>query len=196
MVASPIVPEEVMKIGRDAILYVESLIESIIGGLEGLINILDSEGGFGALETQLLPEQAAFYLNEASRVSIPTSKSPKGVVGFPLPGHESYPENNSAIKMLEAAMQRLTNLFSVLNDMEPVLCVLNHVFVTREARHAEFIFIFFVRMLRETPPEFDIYPPARTKTGTKFLIHAFIMKASVPVKIGNAKSIHLLIISN
>ncbi|CAI9274775.1 unnamed protein product [Lactuca saligna] len=31
-------------IGRDAVLYVESLIESIMGGLEGLINILDSEG--------------------------------------------------------------------------------------------------------------------------------------------------------
>jgi NCK-associated protein 1 len=50
---------------------------------------------------QLLPEQAAFYLNDTSRVSIPTSKSTKGggAVGFPLPGHESYPENNSAIKM-------------------------------------------------------------------------------------------------
>ncbi|KAG6747367.1 hypothetical protein POTOM_049770 [Populus tomentosa] len=142
--ASPIVPEEVTKIGRDAVLYVESLVESIIGGLEGLINILDSEGGFGALEAQLLPEQAAFYLNDTSRVSIPTSKSTKGggSVGFPLPGHESYPENNSAIKMLEAAMQRLTNLFSVLNDMEPI-CVLNHVFVLREVRHAEFVFNFF-----------------------------------------------------
>lgn len=42
------------KIGRDAILYVESLIESIMGGLEGLINILDSEGGFGALEIQVI----------------------------------------------------------------------------------------------------------------------------------------------
>lgn len=41
------------KIGRDAVLYVESLIESIMGGLEGLINILDSEGGFGALEIQV-----------------------------------------------------------------------------------------------------------------------------------------------
>jgi len=41
------------KIGRDAILYVESLIESIMGGLEGLINILDSEGGFGSLESQV-----------------------------------------------------------------------------------------------------------------------------------------------
>ncbi|MFQ6652013.1 hypothetical protein Gotur_024086 [Gossypium turneri] len=129
--ASPIVPEEVTKIGRDAVLYVESLIESIMGGLEGLINILDSEGGFGALEMQLLPEQAAFYLNNASRVSIPSAKSPKGAVAYPLPGHESYPENNNSIKMLEAAMQRLTNLCSVLNDMEPI-CVLNHVFVLRE----------------------------------------------------------------
>lgn len=42
------------KIGRDAVLYVESLIESIMGGLEGLINILDSEGGFGSLEMQVV----------------------------------------------------------------------------------------------------------------------------------------------
>lgn len=129
--ASPIVPEEVTKIGRDAVLYVESLIESIMGGLEGLINILDSEGGFGALEIQLLPEQAAYYMNYASRVSIPSAKSPKGPSGFPFPGQESHPENNSSIKMLEAAVQRLTNLCSVLNDMEPI-CVLNHVFVLRE----------------------------------------------------------------
>lgn len=45
---------QVTRIGRDAVLYVESLIESIMGGLEGLINILDSEGGFGALEIQVL----------------------------------------------------------------------------------------------------------------------------------------------
>lgn len=45
--------KQVTKIGRDAVLYVESLIESIMGGLEGLINILDSEGGFGALEIQV-----------------------------------------------------------------------------------------------------------------------------------------------
>nr|KYP58933.1 Protein NAP1 [Cajanus cajan] len=102
-----------------------------MGGLEGLINILDSEGGFGALENQLLPEQAASYLNQTSRVSIPSYKSPKGTAGFPLPGHESFPENNGSIKMLEAAMQRLTNLCSVLNDMEPI-CVLNHVFILRE----------------------------------------------------------------
>lgn len=46
--------KQVTKIGRDAVLYVESLIESIMGGLEGLLNILDSEGGFGALETQVV----------------------------------------------------------------------------------------------------------------------------------------------
>lgn len=45
--------KQVTKIGRDAVLYVESLIESIMGGLEGLINILDSEGGFGSLEMQV-----------------------------------------------------------------------------------------------------------------------------------------------
>lgn len=120
---------------------------------------------------QLLPEQAASYLNYASRVSIPSYKSPKGAAGFPLPGRESFPENSSSIKMyvlviscrtymsdqsiktfwssllpflcfffqnrLEAAMQRLTNLCSVLNDMEPI-CVLNHVFVLREVWHASF----------------------------------------------------------
>ncbi|KAL0011582.1 hypothetical protein SO802_006690 [Lithocarpus litseifolius] len=102
-----------------------------MGGLEGLTNILDSEGGFGALENQLLPEQAATYINYASRVSNPSTKSPKLSAGYALPGHESYPENDSSIKMLEAAMQRLTNLCSVLNDMEPI-CVLNHVFVLRE----------------------------------------------------------------
>uniref|UniRef100_A0A6N2NDS7 Uncharacterized protein n=1 Tax=Salix viminalis TaxID=40686 RepID=A0A6N2NDS7_SALVM len=85
----------VMKIGRDAILYVESLIESIIGGLEGLINILDSEGGFGALETQLL-QSRLLLLNESSRVSIPASKSLKEQLAFLC---LSYPENNSAIKM-------------------------------------------------------------------------------------------------
>lgn len=44
---------QLTRIGRDAVLYVESLIESIMGGLEGLINILDSEGGFGSLEMQV-----------------------------------------------------------------------------------------------------------------------------------------------
>lgn len=34
-------------------------------------------------------------------------------------------------------MQRLTNLCSVLNDMEPI-CVLNHVFVLREVRDGFF----------------------------------------------------------
>ncbi|KAJ0982859.1 hypothetical protein J5N97_011114 [Dioscorea zingiberensis] len=123
--ASTIVPEEI------TILYVESLIESIMGGLEGLINILDSEGGFGALEMQLSPEQAALRMINAVKVSNLSMKSPKGLSGLSLPGYESYPKNNSSVKMLEAAMQRLTNLCSVLNDMEPI-CVLNHVFVLRE----------------------------------------------------------------
>ncbi|GJN12493.1 hypothetical protein PR202_ga30775 [Eleusine coracana subsp. coracana] len=113
----------VNKIGRDSISYVESLIESIMGGLEGLINILDSEGGFGSLEMQLSPEQAALRLNNATRA--------KAISGLLMPGHESYPDNSSSVKMLEAAMQRLTSLCSVLNDMEPI-CVLNHVFVLRE----------------------------------------------------------------
>ncbi|KAI5398356.1 hypothetical protein KIW84_063952 [Lathyrus oleraceus] len=76
-------------------------------------------------------DKEASYLNYASRVSIPSYKSPKGTAGFPLPGHESFPENNSSIKMVEDAMQRLTNLCPVLNDMEPIY-VLNHVFVLRE----------------------------------------------------------------
>ncbi|KAH9747332.1 protein NAP1 [Citrus sinensis] len=157
--ASPIVPEEVTKIGRDAVLYVESLIESIMGGLEGLINILDSEGGFGALEIQLLPEQAAFYLNNASRVSVPSAKSPKVAAGFPLPGHESYPENNNSIKMLEAAMQRLTNLCSVLNDMEPI-CVLNHVFVLREYMRECILGNFKRRLLAALKTDNDLQRPS------------------------------------
>ncbi|KAK4759691.1 hypothetical protein SAY87_022822 [Trapa incisa] len=156
--ASPIVPEEVTKIGRDAVLYVESLIESIMGGLEGLINILDSEGGFGALESQLLPEQAAFHMNYAARVSIPSTKSPRGPVHLPLPGHESYPENNNAIKMLEAAMQRLTNLCSVLNDMEPI-CVLNHVFVLREYMRECILGNFRRRLLASLKTDNDLNRP-------------------------------------
>ncbi|KAF3450021.1 hypothetical protein FNV43_RR06100 [Rhamnella rubrinervis] len=157
--ASPIVPEEVTKIGRDSVLYVESLIESIMGGLEGLINILDSEGGFGALETQLLPEQAASYMNYASRVSMSSTKSPKAAVGFPLPGHESHPENNGSIKMLEAAMQRLTNLCSVLNDMEPI-CVLNHVFVLREYMRECILGNFRRRLLAVLKTDNDLQRPS------------------------------------
>jgi hypothetical protein len=66
-------------------------------------------------------------------------KSPRVVGGFTLPGHESYPENNKSIKMLEAAIQRLTNLCSILNDMEPI-CVINHVFVLREVSLLDFKF--------------------------------------------------------
>eukprot|EP01018_Ginkgo_biloba_P029851 Gb_16727 [translate_table: standard] len=125
------VPEEVIKIGRDAVSYVESLIESIMGGLEGLVNILDSEGGFGSLEYKLLPEQAAIRMNHAAKIVIPSNKSMKSSSDLPLPGNESEPANRDSIKMLEAAVQRLTSLCSVLNEMEPI-CVLNHVFVLRE----------------------------------------------------------------
>lgn len=156
-VASHIVPEEATKVGRDAVLYVESLIESIMGGLEGLINILDSEGGFGSLEMQLLPEQAAVYLNSSSRHSLPSTKSPRALPG--MPGHESYPENNSSIKMLEAAMQRLTNLCSVLNDMEPI-CVLNHVFVLREYMRECILGNFRRRLLSVLKTENDLQRPS------------------------------------
>ncbi|KAK4487999.1 hypothetical protein RD792_003738 [Penstemon davidsonii] len=156
--ASPIVPEEVTKIGRDAVLYVESLIESIMGGLEGLVNILDSEGGFGSLEMQLLPDQAANLMNLTSRLSLPSAKSPKAY-GFHLPGYESYPENNSSVKMLEAAMQRLTNLCSVLNDMEPI-CVLNHVFVLREYMRECILGNFKRRLLTVLKTDSDLQRPS------------------------------------
>jgi NCK-associated protein 1 len=38
------------RISQDAISYTESVLEAIMGGFEGLINILDSDGGFGSLE--------------------------------------------------------------------------------------------------------------------------------------------------
>lgn len=158
--ASAIVPEEIAKIGRDSVQYVESLIESIMGGLEGLINILDSEGGFGSLEMQLYPEQAAILMNLTSQMSsMPSSKSPKGVSGFHFPGYESYPESNSSIKMLEAAMQRLTNLCSVLNDMEPI-CVLNHVFVLREYMRECILGNFRRRLLAVLKTDNDLQRPS------------------------------------
>lgn len=156
--ASLIVPEEVTKIGRDAVLYVESLIESIMGGLEGLINILDSEGGFGSLELQLFPEQAAHLMNLTSRLSAPSAKSPRAMSGYHLPGYESYPENDNSIKMLEAAMQRLTNLCSVLNDMEPI-CVLNHVFVLREYMRECILGNFRRRLLAVLKTDNDLQRP-------------------------------------
>ncbi|KAL2524781.1 Protein NAP1 [Abeliophyllum distichum] len=157
--ASSIVPEEVTKIGRDAVLYVESLVESIMGGLEGLINILDSEGGFGSLEMQLLPEQAANLMNLTSRISVPSAKSPKVAYGFQLPGYESYPENDNSIKMLEAAMQRLTNLCSIMNDMEPI-CVLNHVFVLREYMRDCILGNFKRRLLTVLKTDNDLQRPS------------------------------------
>lgn len=61
---------QVTKIGRDAVLYVESLIESIMGGLEGLINILDSEGGFGALEIQVITCSSYFVTSKQETVDV------------------------------------------------------------------------------------------------------------------------------
>ncbi|KAK8946950.1 putative protein NAP1 [Platanthera zijinensis] len=131
--ASALVTDESNKIGRDAILYVESLIESIMGGLEGLINILDSESGFGALEMQLIPEQAALRMNSIKIQNVSHKVVSYHIMLVLRTSYTTvvvnclfYPFNR-----LEAAMQRLTSLCSVLNDMEPI-CVINHVFVLRE----------------------------------------------------------------
>ncbi len=43
------------KFAREAVSYAESLLDSVMGGLEGLINILDSEGGYGSLDKKVLP---------------------------------------------------------------------------------------------------------------------------------------------
>ncbi|XP_031487983.1 protein NAP1 [Nymphaea colorata] len=164
--ASLTLSDEITRIGRDAVLYVESLIESIMGGLEGLINILDSDGGFGSLEHQLFPEQAAIRMNYASKLSNYAAKSPKGITILPLPGRESFPENNNSVKMLEAATQRLTNLCSVLNEMEPI-CVLNHVFVLREYMRDTILSNFRRRMLAILKTDNDLQRPSVLET----LIH-------------------------
>ncbi|KMZ72374.1 hypothetical protein ZOSMA_166G00750 [Zostera marina] len=132
------------KIGRDSLYYVEPLIESIMGGLEGLINILDSDSGFVSLEMQLHPDQAVIRMIQASKVSTSFVKSTKGVYG--LPGYESCRSGNISVKVLEAATQRLTSLCSVLNDMEPIR-VLNHVFVLREYMRDCFLANFRKRLL-------------------------------------------------
>ncbi|CAM6099238.1 unnamed protein product [Calypogeia fissa] len=124
-------PDEMTKFAKDAISYAQALMEAVMGGLEGLINILDSEGGFGSLENKLLAEQAALRMNQLGKVGGPRGK--QGVVNFdfPLPGIESEPQNKDSIKMLEAAVQRLVGLCSVLNEMEPVR-ILNHIYIPRE----------------------------------------------------------------
>ncbi|KMZ65311.1 hypothetical protein ZOSMA_32G00950 [Zostera marina] len=132
------------KIGRDSLYYVEPLIESIMGGLEGLINILDSDSGFVSLEMQLHPDQAVIRMIQASKVSTSFVKSTKGVYG--LPGYESCRSGNISVKVLEVATQRLTSLCSVLNDMEPI-CVLNHIFVLREYMRDCFLANFRKRLL-------------------------------------------------
>jgi NCK-associated protein 1 len=70
-----------------------------MGGLEGLINILDSEGGYGSLDKKLLPEQAAMRLNHVAKTGVPVTMSTNGDVEFPWPGFESEPLNREKIKM-------------------------------------------------------------------------------------------------
>eukprot|EP00249_Psilotum_nudum_P015741 c25499_g1_i2 orf=223-4398(+) len=113
--------EEREKLAGDIISYAESILESIMGGFEGLINILDSEGGFGSLEYKLLPDQAANRMNHAVKYGNPLSKSMRHNSDLPLPGSESEPSNRDSVKMLEAAVQRLTSLCTMLNEMEPYL---------------------------------------------------------------------------
>ncbi|KAL2631653.1 hypothetical protein R1flu_016339 [Riccia fluitans] len=129
--AHPTLPDELSKFAKDAVSYAQALIEAVMGGLEGLINILDSEGGYGSLDNKLLPEQAAARLNQIGKVGGPVAKQVKAGADFPLPGTESEPKNKDSIKMLEAAVQRLVGLCSVLNEMEPVR-ILNHIYIPRE----------------------------------------------------------------
>eukprot|EP00250_Pteridium_aquilinum_P014737 c22167_g1_i1 orf=670-4797(-) len=154
------VPEEQTKIAEDAISYVESVLESIMGGFEGLINILDSEGGFGSLEYKLSPDQAAIRLNQAAKSGNPSSKSLRSTLDLPLPGSESEPANRDAVKMLEAAVQRLTGLCTALNDMEPI-CVLGHVFIPQEYLREHIINNFRRRLLGIINPEREPQRPSQ-----------------------------------
>lgn len=45
--------EQLPTFARDAVSYAESILDSVMGGLEGLINILDSEGGYGSLDNKV-----------------------------------------------------------------------------------------------------------------------------------------------
>lgn len=74
---------QVSKIGRGPISYVESLVEFIIGELQGLINILDS-GGFGSLEIH------SWITQQESSCSRLLST---------WDGNESYPDNSSSVKV-------------------------------------------------------------------------------------------------
>ncbi|KAG2241935.1 hypothetical protein Bca52824_096221, partial [Brassica carinata] len=67
--------------------------------------------------------------------------------------------NNKSIKMLEAAIQRLTNLCSILNDMEPI-CVINHVFVLREYMRECILGNFKRRFLTALQTDNDLQRPS------------------------------------
>ena len=64
-----------------------------------------------------LQSKAASYLNYASRVSIPSYKSPKGTVGFPLPRHESFPENNTVTETENILVQNTVDALIQITDM-------------------------------------------------------------------------------
>ncbi|KAI5070089.1 hypothetical protein GOP47_0014432 [Adiantum capillus-veneris] len=154
------VPEEEKEITEESISYVESVLESIMGGFEGLINILDSEGGFGSLEYKLSPDQAAIRLNQAAKSGNPSSKSLRSTLDLPLPGNESEPANRDAVKMLEAAVQRLTGLCTALNDMEPI-CLLGHVFISQEYLREHVLNNFKRRLLGVINPEREQQRPSQ-----------------------------------
>lgn len=152
-------PDEQSKIAQDAISYVESVLESIMSGFEGLVNILDSEGGFGSLEYKLLPDQAASRMNQATRNGNPSSKSLKSNIDLPLPGSESEPVNRESVRMLEAAVQRLTNLCTALNDMEPIY-ILGHVFIPLEYLRDHIVNNFKRRLLSILSPDGQLQRPS------------------------------------
>ncbi|XP_024527538.1 protein NAP1 isoform X1 [Selaginella moellendorffii] len=151
------VADEPAKLAEDAISYAETLLNYIMKGFEGLINLLDSEEGFGRLDQQLLPEQAASRLNQVARAGFSSNKSVR--VSLDLPGFESKPSNKESMKLIDAAVQRLTTFCSVINEMEPVR-VVNHVFVPREYMRDRILGNFRSQLLKIPLIEKDLQRPS------------------------------------